>query len=636
MIKQYLSFLLILTIVYACATVQSPTGGEKDEKAPVLYQSNPKNQSTNFDGNEIKLFFNEWMKVEQLDKELIITPREDFKYESTLKKQELIIELKKPLKDSTTYTFNFRKALKDITEGNLWENPVIAFSTGDFLDSLQVKGTVINLMNQEPAKSFVVGLYDANSDTANLRQGKPVYFTTTDETGNFTMQNLKAGNYLLYTFNDKNDNLINNSASEAFGFHTDTLRLFDSIPALSVATYKRNEDTLKLKKYSPVGKDFIVQYNKGLSHYSIINPQDSSQHIYANDVEKSNYLKIYKENFPDIAYETDSIRLLIEVKDSINQVRSDTVYFRIRESRIGNDEIKITTTPNNKITSGPQEFSYSFNKPIKKINYDSIQLRLDTIPIKNFTEKDLAFNYNRKEIKLNTIITEKGVNLLIDSLKTVSDSIQNYQDSLQNLSDKSTTKLDSMQLAEKDSLLDKKGNNTKGLPNKKADKQPSNLPETGQSNVSRGNNSQNTSSYTLQIYIGQGSFIGIESDSTASSTTSLSFKQPKEYGIIKGKVNDLKSDFIIELLSEKYEVIDTLINQTDFQFNFVQPGNYRLRLIEDENGNREWDAGDPFTIEPAENIYYLDELITVKANWEIIDKIFDFSVDKDVNESGEN
>ncbi len=635
MIKKYLSLLFFLIIVYACATVQSPTGGEKDEKAPILYESNPKDQSINFKGKEIKLFFNEWMKLEQLDQELIITPRENIKFESTLKKQELIIELIEPLKDSTTYTFNFRKALKDITEGNLWENPIIAFSTGNYLDSLTVEGNITQLMNQEPAQSFVVGLYDAQSDTANLRQGKPVYFTTTDEEGTFKMQNLKAGNYLLYAFEDKNDNLINNSESEAFGFHPDTLNLFDSLPSLSISTYQRNEDTLKLKKYSPVGKDFIVQYNKGLSDYIITNPQDSSQHIYSNNVENSKYIKIYKENFPELGYETDSIKLFMEVKDSINHGRLDTIYFMTRESRITNDDIKITSTPNGKILNGPQEFKYTLSKPVKDINYDSIQLRIDTIPIKHFTKEEIRFNFNRKEISLNTVINLTDVNELIDSLKSISDSIQNYKDSVQNSSDSVNLSKDSINLGEKDSLLNKKGIDRKGLQNSKTKNQSYDSSMPNESNVSRGNSNQNVSSYTLQLYIGQGSFIGIEEDSTSQSTTKLTFKKPEDYGIIKGKVINMESDFIIQLITEKYELKDTLVNQTEFQFDYVEPGNYRIRLIEDENGNGKWDAGNPLTLTEAEKIYYLEEVITVKANWEVIDKNFDLSVDKDVDEGEE-
>ena len=143
-------------------------------------------------------------------------------------------------------------------------------------------------------------------------------------------------------------------------------------------------------------------------------------------------------------------------------------------------------------------------------------------------------------------------------------------------------------------------------------------------------------SYTLQLYTGKGAFIGIESDSTSSSSTKLSFINPMNFGIIKGNIKGMDSNFIIELLSEKYEVIDTLINKNEYQFNYVKPGSYRIRVIKDENGNEKWDAGNPLKLKPAEKIYFLDEVITVKANWEVIDKNFDFSVDKSVNESGEN
>ncbi|ADR22354.1 hypothetical protein MATR_00050 [Marivirga tractuosa] len=624
MIKKYLSLTFILIVVYACATVQSPTGGEKDEKAPILYESSPKDQSTNFKGNEIKLFFNEWMKLEQINKELIITPRADIEYEAALKKQELTIELKQPLEDSTTYTFNFRKALSDITEGNLWENPVLAFSTGPYLDSLKVEGTITKLMTQEPGKGYLVGLYDAKSDTANLREGKPVYFTTTDEKGNFRMQNLKAGKYLLYTFEDKNDNLINNPQAESYGFHSDTLTLFDSIPPIAISTYQRNEDTLKLKKFSPVGKDFIVQYNKGLSSYEIINPKNPDQHIYTNGVEASQYLKIYKENFPNLEYETDSVQLFITVKDSLSQSRTDTVFFKIRESRITNDKIKIENKPNGKTISGQQQFTYNLSKPIYTINYDSIQLRIDTIPIKTFNKEELHFNFNRKEVRLTTIIQETEINQLIDSLKLVSDSIQNYNDSIQNQNDST------------DSNIERNSKN--GMPNRDTGQltRNDNKPTTENASVPRGNTTSGTSNYTLQLYTGRGAFIGIESDSTDQSTTSIQFKKAEDYGTIKGEIKNLESDYIVQLLTEKYELKDTVINSSKFQFNYVESGSYRLRLIEDKNGNQKWDAGNPLTLTPAENIYYLEEVITVKANWEVIDKNFDFSVDKTVNEGEEN
>lgn len=609
MIRKLISLSVLITI-YACATVQSPTGGEKDEKAPVLYESNPKNQSTNFNGKEIKLFFNEWMKLEQLDKELIITPREDIKYEASLKKQELVITLEEHLKDSTTYTFNFRKSLKDITEGNLWENPIIAFSTGPFLDSLKISGIIKDIKNNSPVEGYIVGLYSNDYDTANLRQGKPTYFTTSDKNGKYTMNNLKVGEYKLYVFNDKNDNLINNPNTEAFGFHSEVINLHSNITDLNIDTYKRNEDTLKLKKSSPVGKDFIVQYNKGLEHYNITNPKDSNQYIYANDVENSAYLKIYKENFPSMNYETDSTLLIVNAVDSLGSKLSDSVYYKIRESRISNDSIKITEKPNSTIKSGAQNFVFAFSKPVKTINYDSLQIRIDSIPIYQFSSNDIERNYNRKRITLKAFLEDKNVTSIIDSLNKINQQQINDSTNINSKQD-SITKEDS--LSNQNNMSKE---NTLSL-----------------GDIKKESSVQNTSR-KLQLYIGKAAFLGIENDSSKRNTIQLNFIKDEEYGLIKGKVQGENFPFVIELLNEKYEVIDTIINQNDFQFNYVKPGKYRLRLIKDINSNKKWDAGEPLTLKKQEEYIYYNELITVKANWEIIDKDFDFSVDNEVDKGG--
>jgi len=590
MIKK-ISFIFIIIVIYSCATVQNPTGGEKDEKAPILYQSNPKDQSVNFQGKEIKLFFNEWMQLDQLNKQLIITPREDIQYEATLKKQELIIELEETLKDSTTYTFNFREALKDITEGNLWEKPTIAFSTGPFLDSLKISGTIQNIHTNTATEGFLVGLYPNDIDTANLRQGKPIYFTTTDKEGNFLMQNLKGGEYRLYTFLDKNNNLINESPKEPFGFHHQVLSLYDSIESININTYKRNEDTLKLKKYSPVGKDFIIQYNKGLSQYNLRNPSDSNQFIFTNEVEDSKYLKVYKENFPQLEYDTDSVLLFSNVIDSIGNKRTDSVYFRLRESRLTNDTIKITNTPESKIISGPQRFKYKFSKPVAQINYDSLQIRIDSIPLYNLTKDNLQFNYNRKELTIITTLRQDTVQKTIDSLIAINTT--DFADTANTASDSSTVT-----------------------------KQPENA-------------QQKPSTAQLNLHFGKAAFLGIENDSTNSVTISFTFKKIEDYGIIKGQVIEPEFPFVLELLNDDYKVIDTIVNQTEYQFNYVAPGKYRLRLIKDANNNQQWDAGNPLTLKKEEEYVYYDELITVKANWEIIDKNFNFSVDNEVDSGAE-
>ena len=622
MIKQYLS-LFISTILWACATVQGPTGGEKDVVPPKLYESNPKNQSTEFKGKEIRLYFTEWMKVDNLKKELIITPREEIEYDFNLKKQELIITLEKPLRDSTTYTLNFRKSLKDITEGNLWENPILAFSTGNYLDSLHVKGKIQQITNEKPAKNFIVGLYDAKYDSANLRQGKPTYFTTTDEEGKFLIQNIKTGKYRLYAFLDKNDNLINESNTEAFAYFPGVLDLKDSLEDLKLNSYQRNEDTLKLKKSGAVGKDFIVQYNKGIKHYRLVNPIDTNQYIFANNIEQGKYLRVYQENFPDINYEKDSIQLFISVTDSIQTTRTDSVYFKVRESRITNETIAITEKPSTAILYGEQQWEIKTNKPIHKINYDSMQIRIDSIPFCSLTAEHIQLSEERKSLIINLNITK-------EALQTFTDSIQSRNDSIRQTNKNQHSPADSLIHNRTDepantNKLDQPANkDTKNMGMNRLDKNMANT-----SSMNRGSETNK-----LNLYLGKGVFIGIEQDSTAQTSINFKFKNQEEYGILKGSVIGADFNFIVELLSDKYEVLDTVRNQKDFVFHYVKPGELRLRLIKDDNNNGVWDPGKPLILQAEEQIYYKDELIQVKKDWIVIDKNFDFSVDKEVDNSG--
>ena len=66
--------IITLIIVFSCAKRGSITGGSKDTLAPVMIQSLPKNFSTNFNGKSVKLKFNEYVKLKDVNKQLIVSP----------------------------------------------------------------------------------------------------------------------------------------------------------------------------------------------------------------------------------------------------------------------------------------------------------------------------------------------------------------------------------------------------------------------------------------------------------------------------------------------------------------------------------------------------------------------------------
>ena len=66
MFRNLLLFLVVV-VSSSCAKRGSITGGSKDTLGPVLKISFPKNYSTNFKGSEIKLTFDEYIKLKDLN-----------------------------------------------------------------------------------------------------------------------------------------------------------------------------------------------------------------------------------------------------------------------------------------------------------------------------------------------------------------------------------------------------------------------------------------------------------------------------------------------------------------------------------------------------------------------------------------
>jgi len=140
-------FLFLLSFT-DCAKKGRPSGGLRDTIAPVILRSAPENFTTNFKNNEIRITFDEFIKLKDISKELIISP--PLKYPPVITplsvSKVLKIKILDTLKDNTTYSFNFGNSILDNNEGNLFPNYKYVFSTGSYIDSLTLKGTAIDAL----------------------------------------------------------------------------------------------------------------------------------------------------------------------------------------------------------------------------------------------------------------------------------------------------------------------------------------------------------------------------------------------------------------------------------------------------------------------------------------------------------
>src|SRR5690606_30681525 len=128
-------FLLAAICCNSCARQSSPMGGPKDEDPPKLVSSNPENETTNIEPSEILLTFNEYIKVENLTNQVIMTSGiHSQQVEFMALNNQLRIRLNHELEDKTPYVFNCQKSVQDIREGNPANRLKLAFSTGDEID----------------------------------------------------------------------------------------------------------------------------------------------------------------------------------------------------------------------------------------------------------------------------------------------------------------------------------------------------------------------------------------------------------------------------------------------------------------------------------------------------------------------
>ncbi|SFF29914.1 Ig-like domain-containing protein [Flavobacterium xueshanense] len=254
MLKNNLKYTLfvLLFIAVGCAKRGSITGGLKDTIAPVLKISFPKNFSTNFEGNEIKLVFDENVKLKNLNKQLIISPpmKNEPLILPTTASKTISITIKDTLQPNTTYSFNFGQSIADNNEGNPLNQFQYVFSTGDYIDSLSLGGSVKSAYDKEVEPFVSVMLYEVNDSFKDsiIYTQNPRYVTNTlDSLKTFRLDNLKPGKYLLVAMKDYNSNNKYNPKTDKIGFN----KGFITIPNDTLYELELFTETLPFKTFKP-------------------------------------------------------------------------------------------------------------------------------------------------------------------------------------------------------------------------------------------------------------------------------------------------------------------------------------------------------------------------------------------------
>ncbi len=240
MLQRFFSFLLLIAcysiLWQSCATPRSPEGGPKDTTAPQIDSTaySTPNFQTNFTKQPIEFTFNEWVQLKDVFNQVVISPPLENPPDISIKKKtvQFLFDEEEVLRENATYTINFGESVQDLTEGNPVEDLRFVFATGDKIDSLIIQGKVTDFEGKAVEK-VVVMLYENTADTV-VRTERPFYFGKTDKSGNYKIENVKAGTFKVFALEDSNLNYLFDIETEKIGFPDSLITLVDSIASISL------------------------------------------------------------------------------------------------------------------------------------------------------------------------------------------------------------------------------------------------------------------------------------------------------------------------------------------------------------------------------------------------------------------
>ncbi len=454
----FYSFLtaVVLFSTVNCARKGRPNGGPKDTLSPVMVTAYPPYESINFNEKKIKLQFDEYVKFKNLNKQLIISPPLKNTPEITpigTASKTVLIKITDTLRPNTTYSINFGNSIVDNNEGNQLGAFKYVFSTGSYVDSLQIEGRVKDAFEKETSDNIAVLLYEINESYTDsiIYKETPTYLANTLDSILFDISNIKAGKYQLLALKDKNSNNRFDPYDDKIGFlnepitiPTDTnfvLSLFKETPKLMVKRpiekkvgkiifgYKGAVDGLAIELLTPTPEGFqsIIQKEKEkdtLNYWFTPFDVDSLQFKLSKGTWKEEHTVMLRTG------KKDSLSLKAGIKNTLDP--RDTFYIESNLPMLTLDTSKIIMTDKDTLEvpfkaildASKTKLSFEFDrtrnntyqfdllpKAVKgmfgKIN-DTLQYKIKTRDIETYGILELQFKNDKKRNILIDLLEQKG------------------------------------------------------------------------------------------------------------------------------------------------------------------------------------------------------------------------------------
>ena len=390
---------LLVFISSGCAQMGYPTGGPKDSLAPVLIKATPEINTINFSGNKIILLFNEYIDIQNIQNNLLVSPLPQKNPTVSGNLKTLVIKLRDTLKENITYALQFGNAIKDVNEGNILKNFSYAFSTGNYIDSLSLSGKVTLAQTGKTDSTLLVMLYKNITDSTVYKE-RPLYIAKLDGKGSFQFQNLPEGTFYAFALKDEDGGKTYNSGSELFAFASAPVQINNATAPLFLNAYaleKPKQQPLRTTSGHPV-TNRRNQPDKELKFTSNLSSPYKQDLLKNFDLKFSNKIKNFDSSKVSLT-DTNYLPLPFSITtDSTQRIFSFKVpwiankdYVLLIQKAAFEDSIGLKITKNDTLRF----------KTFSKEDYGAIQLRFQNLDL---TKHPVLQLVQGEEIKLSAAV----------------------------------------------------------------------------------------------------------------------------------------------------------------------------------------------------------------------------------------
>ena len=586
-----------------CASIGTPTGGPKDTLPPVVVAVVPEDGATNFKSKSIYIEFDEYVQLKDQQKEIYVSPAMGKKPVFTMRGRGIYIQIKDDsLLPETTYAIEFGSSVADNNESNALHGLRYVFSTGNTIDSLICSGYTEDSYTADSLGKSFIWFYEADSvetpDTydSTIFKYKPSKIARSQNNGIFIAQNLKPVPYRVYAIFDANDNQTYEPSIDKVGF-------VDGV-------------------YNPAEMpDFSIWYDS-VRRYPSADPQ------------------LYFRLFTDVSFRRQSLQ-------EATRPEQHKVVLSFGASNPDIRSLRLDSVPQDKIiveplSKGRDTLALWLNVPSESLpdtlRGEIVFMAHDTLNVLRETKEELKLSWRRIESRDQERERERNARArakaeaageewkepptpstfaMIDFAKSAEVNPE------QDLPLEFATPLTRFDSTAVELLSFGEGGDT-------LRERAIFIPDTA--NVRRWRlRSRWLPDRQYRLRIPPDALADITGEGNDSITASLTVSKVEDYATLRLKVTPRHEGdlYILQLVDANGTLLreERGVGAGEHTMLYVPAGDMRLRIIEDVNGNGEWDGGNLVERRQSERAEFYkndeqEELFTTKTGWE-----FDLTLD---------